>query len=254
MRCKFIILFVAMWLVAGKELAYADCVRKSEGAERNGTSEFFRTTRFGTIGFSVDGSSEIYAINDHINCISLPQPNIGLTIYMNHRNSATDDVGYVSFMLFGITQSPPRQFSRYLRRTGSWMRDGAALEDFPSKSAQLPDANVISSYEDFYIPHSVKDLAAFDGAFGKLHGAPQASDENSWDERESMSPDSDAVYMPNVGYLRHELQRIEVRRNVTSTNNPPNVEFDRFQYPVLVVAVHSPLNDGVDQTVRFEFH
>ncbi len=232
-----------------------ECPPRSSGAERFGQKEFFSGTAFGTLGFEIDGSKEVFVVKPDINCITILRPGRSLSVIFNHRNSAESGVGYISFKSYGLTRSPPFIFARLLRRTGKWLRNSTPLADDPWRPEPVEgrDPTVVKSFEEYYEPGHDVDISVFDKEFGQFHGTPVQSQENSWSDLQAMQPIPDVRDPQHVGYVRQDLERVEITTGATKTENAPGITWDRLQYSGLIVAMHTPLNGGLERTIRFNF-
>ena len=218
-------------------------------------SRFFSGTSFGTVGFAPDSTGTIYVPRPDVTCVTLPRTKAHLYIVFNHRAADFDGVGYVSFKLYGLTQGAPQSRARMLSRKGGWHRDAnTALPDDLAAHNGLPspDASVIAKYEAFYGLNSSGDIAAFDQVFGRLHGVPNGSTKSSWSDRAGMQPGS--LDLSKVGWLRHELQRVEVSAKTSTPGDPPMIETHQLQYGSILVSVASPLGEATQRTILFKFN
>jgi hypothetical protein len=251
-------LALAVLLASGAAAASPACpsIDSAAAVKAYGWNVFFAKTSFGTVGFKRDGANFVYVPRVGVTCVSLPQPKAHLYIVFNHRHSEVDAVGYVSFKVYGLTKSPPQTRARALIRRGSWHRDpNTRLPGELWAPPVLPafDPKSIMNYEGFYGRGS-GNLAAFDSTFGPMHGTPDGSNEYSWDGRFGMQPADAAIDLSHVGYLRHELQRVVVAAGPSSPGDPPMIETHQFQYPRLLVSVASPLGEGTQRTILFQFN
>ncbi len=252
-------LALAALLCSGAAAAEESCpsIDSSAAVKAYGWTVFFAKTSFGTVGFKRDNANFVYVPRAGVTCVSLPQPKAHLYIVFNHRHSEVDAVGYVSFKLYGLTQRPPLTRARALIRRGSWHRDAGtrlAGELWAPAVQPAPDAGTITRYEAFYGNGAPGAIAAFDSAFGPMHGTPDGSNEYSWDGRFGMQPSEVAVDLSRVGYLRHELQRVVVAASAGAPGDPPMIETHQFQYSRLLASVASPLGEGTQRTILFKFH
>ncbi len=257
MRKLSIMLAAAMFLggAAAPSAATPVCTRLAD-VPWYGWNLFFANTSFGTVGFARDDRKVVYVPEQGTDCILLPTPKAHFYIVFNHRQAETADVGYVSFKLYGLTQSRPSTHARALARRGNWHRDTNTRLPGASWAAPVQpsaDGGVITGYEAEYAGGASDSLADFDRKFGLLHGTPDGSVESSWDGRVGMQPDSGTLDLSRVSYLRHELQRVEVSPQTSAPGDPPMIETHQFQYGTLLVSVASPLGEGTQRTLLFRF-
>lgn len=252
MRCRTVALGVLLATLSGAAGA-APCVDQFERGQVRyyGWSEFFRSTPFGTVGFS-RGNRLVYVPNPGVSCVSLAWSPTPIRFVFNNHGAAQAATGYVSFKLFGF-QSKDDLWIRSLGRSGPWLRGDKAMKD-----PWRPDPDVrrrpdgIVAYENFHRSDG-GDETSFDLQFGVMHGTPQESDSDSWRELVAMDGGANVADPAAIKYVAHELQRVQSSPDKTVPNSPVDYVTKRFEYGRLVLRVFSPLEGGQFSTLAFEF-
>lgn len=247
--------------------AHINCTNPAH-AESYGPAEFYKDTKFGTVGVTFDKSGESSPRTRLFvprNCIVAPKSVSSLSVFFNHRNSLESSVGYVSFKLYGIKKGVDNSAGLLkLIRKGAWTRNGESMRAAPWRPPPRPVT--IDDYEHFYSgsartsPNQLSHCGLnneqcnrFDKTFGPLHGTPSESVNSSWSGRDRMQP-TPALDNGNVEYLYHNLQRLTVSRGTASIPKiPPAIVTQKTEHDSIVVSIFSPLNETVEKTIRIIF-
>lgn len=236
-----------------------NCPSVSDGAVAWRSPDFFGSTPFSTVGFSLendlkfdDRSKKIYVPKDGVRCISLRLPVPMLQVVFNNRHANFSAVGYVSFKLYAYSQSRAINWTRFLDRSGTWSLRGRVLPEWKAKPINGLDASTITDFEKYYdAAHPDRDR--FEAAFGDYHAKPTDLFD-SWSDLRQMQPADGSVDLARVGYVSQAMQRYEVVTGALKVGKPPNIETDRYRYfDNLLVHYYTPLQQGEQGTITFQF-